>query len=217
MIQNDSACSKIPRIVPTPPDDYDFTGQDFFESRLIPTPQDGSDHSYPSLNFQTLYELRNDSSAYRSWITESLSRVHRLLQEGFEPVYRSCKLKQTPELSGIQNPSGRRSSEHNIEGNYPDLKLTHNGLSSKSVVYLVPWGLSRKSLLLTGFLLMEHLAHVENYFQRCTNQANRSSSALGVLPRNLSIQTRKRILFMHQCDSPHLSGNFIPEALSTRR
>jgi len=35
---------------PTPPDESDTTGQVFFDSRMIPTPLDQSDHMRPSFN-----------------------------------------------------------------------------------------------------------------------------------------------------------------------
>jgi hypothetical protein len=40
----------FPRTIPTPPDETDTTAQDFFDSRMIPTSPDGSNHPHPSFN-----------------------------------------------------------------------------------------------------------------------------------------------------------------------
>jgi len=40
----------IPRTKPTPPDESDITGQDFFEIRTNPTSPDRSDRMYPPHN-----------------------------------------------------------------------------------------------------------------------------------------------------------------------
>src|ERR1035437_6794681 len=40
----------IPQTIPTPPDESDTTGQVFFDSRMIPTSPNQSDHMHPSFN-----------------------------------------------------------------------------------------------------------------------------------------------------------------------